>query len=249
VRSREIVVPEVGRFRVLDGVVTAVETADRADPVEVQACLDGRVSAVCWQQRRILPLHLAAVTLDEAAVGFAGPPGSGKSSVATALADRGHPLLCDDLAPVSYDETGWPTLGPTPSPLRIWGASARGLGWPTDDEHRIKPGVDKYAYDQPGRFAAGRARLGAVYVLVEHAGGEVLVDRLRGFAAFEVLFAGATYAAEYLDTPDDRAWHFTQVLRIADRVPVFTVRRPAGEIPLNRVADEIERHALVGTGV
>lgn len=248
-RVREIVVPAVATFRVVDGHQVRVDRVDGADPVEVRASWEGRVAAALWQQRRVLPLHVAAVSLGGSAIALAGPPGSGKSSVACALADRGHLLLADDLAPVTYDDLGRPTLEPTPSPMRIWGSSARQLGWATDDRHRIKEGIDKYAYALPERFARGPVRLGVVYVLVEHAHDQVLIDPVTGFAAFEVLFAGATYCAEYLDDPGDRAWHFTEAVRIARQVPVFTVRRPAGEIPLQRVIRDIERHAAAGTGV
>ena len=118
---------------------------------EVLASLDGRVTAALLQQRRTLPLHLAAVVLNGRAIGFAGPAGAGKSSLACALADRGHSLLTDDLGAVAYDG-GRPALHPGPAVMRIWGSSARQLGWPADDHHRVKAGVDKFAYELPDRF-------------------------------------------------------------------------------------------------
>jgi hypothetical protein len=243
VSGRETVVAGVATFAVgLDGRVR-VDDEVNAAPVDVQASLDGRVAAALLQQRRTLPLHLAAVVVEGRAVGFAGPPGAGKSGVACALADRGHPLLADDLAGVATHGEGRPTLEPGRRRMRIWGDSARQLGWPADDAHRIKAGVDKYVYALPHRFAEASAPLGAIYVLVEHPGDDLLVDQMTGFAKFEALFTAATYSREYLDTPEARAWHFREVMRLAQQVPMFTVRRPARELPLRRLAVELERHA------
>lgn len=242
-RSEEhtIVVPGVATFRVTDGRRVVVTRADDADPVEVEASLEGRVTAVLLQQRRILPLHLASVLIDGRAVGFVGPPGAGKSSLVCALADRGHRPLTDDLAPVTTDEAGRVVVHPRSPVLRIWGASARQLGWPTDESVRIKVGLDKFRYAVPDRFADEPARLDVVYVLVDHPVDQVLIDPVRGFTRFDVLLTGATYGRDYLDTPAARAWHVAEVMRIGEQISMFTVRRPV-DACLHDVASLLERH-------
>jgi hypothetical protein len=241
--EREIRVPGVATFRVSGGCRVTIDRVVGADPVEVEASLAGRVSAALLQQRRTLPLHLAAVAVGSRAVGFVGPPGSGKSSLACALGDRGHPLVTDDLGAVTDLAGGSPVLHPGPPVMRIWGPSARQLGWPTDDGHRIKQGVDKYAYEQPDRFADRPHRLGAVYVLLEDARADLQIVPVTGFAKFEAYFSGATYNREFLDDAAARAWHFETVCRIADQVPTFMLRVPAGGAALSKLATEVERHA------
>ncbi len=248
-QERTIRVPGVATFQVTGGSRVSISGADGADPVEVRASLEGRVTAALLQQRGTLPLHLAAVVVRDQAIGFVGPPGSGKSSLACAMAERGHALLTDDLAAVTTDVFDRLALHPGPTAMRIWGSSASQLGWPTDDEHRIKERIDKYAYDLPDRFTDGPKRLAAVYVLREHAGRAVLIDQVHGIEKFATYFVGATYNRELLDTPPARAWHFAQVCRIADQVPTFTLGRQGGELVLDRLAAAVERHAaslLVG---
>jgi hypothetical protein len=242
--EREIRVPGVATFTVTDGHRVTIARDDGAEPVDVQASLDGRVTAALLQQRRTLPLHLAAVVLDGRAVGFAGPPGAGKSSLAAALADRGHPLLTDDLGAVTYDEDGRPALHPGPPMVRIWGSSARALGWPTDDRHRIKAGADKYVYEPPGGFAHRPMRLAAVYVLLAQPGDLVPIEPVEGFQKFETYLTRATYNREFLDNPASRAWHFAEVCRIADQVRTFTLRVAAEGVSLTELATEVERHSL-----
>lgn len=242
-RARVIRVPGVADFTVTAGWQVDISRADGADEGEVQASLDGRVTAAQLHQRGTVPLHLAAVVLGGHAVGFAGPPAAGKSSLACALADRGHSLLTDDLAALRWDANGRPLLLPGPARMRIWGSSARALGWPTDDGSRVAAGADKYAYPLPERFARGPQRLGMVFVLVQHSGDDVRIDRLEGFSKFEAYFSGATYNRELLDIPQARAWHFAEVCQLADQVPTFMLGVPAGELPLDRLATAVEQHA------
>ena len=238
-QRRAIRVPGVGTFTVTDGTRIRVARVPGADPAEVAATLRGRATAALLQQRGTLPLHLSAVVVGGRAVGVAGPPGVGKSSLACAFAARGHRLVTDDLAAVGWTEQGRPAVHPGPTTMRVWGSTARQLGWPTDDDHRISPGLDKYAYDLADRFVSGPLRLGAVYVLVAGCVTGIEVHRLTGFAAFEAYFSGATYNREYLDTPDARAWHFAQASRIADQVPTFAVGVPSGDLPLAQLAAAI----------
>lgn len=52
--------------------------------------------ALCFQ-RGLLLLHASAVERDGLVHGFAGPAGAGKSTLAMALAERGHPFFADDV--------------------------------------------------------------------------------------------------------------------------------------------------------
>jgi hypothetical protein len=240
---REIEVRGVARFRVTGGTQVRITRAEGADPVEVRASLEGRVTAALLQQRGTLPLHLAAVVVGGQAIGFAGPPGSGQSSLACALADRGHHLLTDDLGAVSYDASGRPALHPGSPVMRIWGSSARQLGWPTDDRHRIKDHVDKYSYELADRFADGPKPLVAVYAFLHAPGARIQIRPMHGLERLTTYLVGATYSRELMDSPAARSWHFTQVCRIADLVPTFNLGRGPGDLQLETLAAEVERHA------
>jgi hypothetical protein len=241
--DRWIRVPGVADFRVTDGVRVDVARAPGAEEAEVLACVEGRATAAILQQRGTHPLHVAAVVIDGHAVGFVGPPGAGKSSIACALVDRGRDPLTDDLGAVAWDDRGRPVLVPGPPRLRVWGDSARQLGRPTDDALRVAPGADKYAYPMTTRMARRPHRLGAVYVLVPGPGSGPRVHAVRGIARFETYFTGATYGRDLVDTPQARAWLFEQVCRLATAVPTFALELPAGALVLADLADAVEAHA------
>ena len=238
-----------GRFVVRDGREIRVEPADTADPADVEAALWGTAMAVLLQQRGVLPLHVAAVTVRGQGIGFVGPPGIGKSSLACALAEHGHRLVTDDLGALTYDATGRPALHPGPPSVRIWGSTARRLDWPTDESHRLKAGIDKFAYDLQGRSVEGPRTLAAMYALTEAPVRDAMIRPMSGFEKFEVLHAGATYNREYLDTPELREWHFREVCRLAAQVPLFLIARPSGDWDLDDVASRVEQHwATIGEG-
>ncbi|WP_437880513.1 hypothetical protein [Pseudomonas sp. LRF_L74] len=82
---------------VAQGREVTVAATSGVSPGEIMTFLLGAALGLLCHQRRILPLHAAALQIGEAAVALVGEPGSGKSTTATALMQRGHSLLCDDI--------------------------------------------------------------------------------------------------------------------------------------------------------
>ena len=103
---------ENGSYRLLhwDGVdctvsadghhVRMTSSGSSADPDEFLA---GTVLALAWRLRGELCLHASAVSIGGRAVLFVGESGAGKSTIAAALAVRGHRVIADDLVVISAD--------------------------------------------------------------------------------------------------------------------------------------------------
>jgi hypothetical protein len=64
---------------------------------EVTSYLLGPVLGVLLRYRGVICLHASAVSINGRAVAFLGAPGAGKSTIAAALAQRGHLVLADDI--------------------------------------------------------------------------------------------------------------------------------------------------------
>lgn len=100
-------------FRLVKGLAFVVDPAGRAiwaewsEPTttdEITAFLVGRILAFVLHLRGHACLHASAIALNGGAVLFAGNPGMGKSSTAAAFAERGYPVLTDDVAAVRREE-------------------------------------------------------------------------------------------------------------------------------------------------
>jgi hypothetical protein len=69
----------------------------------VENQLFGGVFAFWLERRGTLAFHASAVVIDGVAVAFFAPGGGGKTTTASAMAAAGHPLLTEDLLPVTWD--------------------------------------------------------------------------------------------------------------------------------------------------
>ena len=143
-------------------------------------------------QRGLLPFHASAVAHGRDVHAFTGPSAAGKSTLAAALAARGHPFFADDLLildPASFDAGarcyGGKDLKLWPEALALAGAAGRG---PVRDA----AGFDK-VYAEPGRRSSRTAgRLVTLHVLRTGRGAFLEADpcrvqRLRGRRAMLAL--------------------------------------------------------------
>lgn len=87
----------------------------------------GPVLGLALRQRGVIALHASAVVVDGSAWGFVGEGGTGKSTLATAMARAGHPVVTDDLLALRKDAAGW-WAAPSHDHMRLWeGSPALGV--------------------------------------------------------------------------------------------------------------------------
>lgn len=97
-------VRDAGRYRVLDSRRVVVTPVPDAGDREIRLFLMGSALAALCYQRGLLLLHASVVRVGARTIALCGPAGSGKSSLAAALIDRGAAFVCDDLGP--FDGAG-----------------------------------------------------------------------------------------------------------------------------------------------
>jgi hypothetical protein len=157
-------------------------------------------------ERGDLSLHAAVVAADGRAVAFCGVSMRGKSTLAAELAARGHALLGDDSAVLSFDGDGflaWP--GPVGSRLRNPG------------ERMLR----RLVHHDAGTAQVAALPLAAVVVLGERQGAEPHLERMPAVRAATELYAHAPQAdgAAIART-------FGLAARLVERVPVFHATMP-----------------------
>ena len=159
--------PSGVRFLVEDGRTVRYETERGAQESDVRAFLLGDAWAVLGWQRGLLPLHASSVTRGRDLHAFVGDPGTGKSTLAAALARHGCALFTDDtllLDPASFD-AGTGPLGHGHGALRLCRWSMKLTGSRADRPLRDRPGYPKW-YAVPAASAPRRAaRLRTVHLL------------------------------------------------------------------------------------
>lgn len=137
-----------------------------------------------WLERRGTPtLHAAAVSISGRAIGFLASNMGGKTSLATSLMRKGHPLLTDDVLPLTMSR-GEVMAMPGYPRLRMWpGQAAHFLG-PVDSLSRVLPYLEKLwvpvAESSFGAFCSSPQPLACIYIPERR-------DRLEDFVCIEVL--------------------------------------------------------------
>jgi hypothetical protein len=234
---------------------------DRATLADTATYLLGPVLGFVLRLRGTTCLHASAVAMRDRAVAFLGPAGAGKSTTAAALAQRGHPVLSDDVCALR-DEGDAIWVQPGYPHLRLWPDSVSSLFGSPGALPRLTPadGIsawwDKRFLDLDGHgypFQREPLPLAAIYILGEHATGPG-APSVEPVPAREGLMAlvANTYT-NYLLDGEMRAREFGLLGRVVAHVPVRRVipHRDPARLPrlCELVVDDFEelpRQALVG---
>jgi len=192
-------------------------------PRAFETYLLGQVLSFALIARGLEPLHATAVVVGDAAIGFLGDSGRGKSTLGAAFVRAGHRLLTDDLL-VLRDDTGSVRAAAGPARLKLFRRPARRVlgrgvrGTPMNDRG------GKLVFPLGLRAARGDARLRVLYVLRPGHGRRVAIRALSPRRAFVELTRN-TFNACVLDAPR-LARQFDMAARVAASIPVKTLRYP-----------------------
>jgi hypothetical protein len=182
----------------------------------------GPVMGFILRRRGVTSLHASAVTISGHAVVFGGDAEAGKSTTAAALALRGVPVLCEDIAALKEEggifhvESGYPRIC-------LWPDSVQNLLGPQEALPRLTPAWEKCYLALDGvraKFEPRRQPLGVVY-LFAHRQAETKTSRIVELSPREALLelVQNTYM-NWLLKPAQRAVEFDVLTRLVSSVPV-----------------------------
>jgi hypothetical protein len=159
-------IPNVARFLLTAGCDIAVEPASDASKADVPIFLLGTVFGLLQHQRGRIVLHASAVSVNGQAVLFCGRTGAGKSTLAAALAQRGYPLISDDICAISTADHLRPAVHADGRKLKLWTRDIERLGLAERRGPRVRRAIDK-CYVEFGSGVAEPLTIAAIYSLQE----------------------------------------------------------------------------------
>jgi hypothetical protein len=194
----------------------------------------GIPALLCFRARGDLPLHAAAVDVDDGAVLLAAPRTFGKTTMAAAFHRAGHRVLSEDTSCVRLGPE--PAIVPGPAMLRVRRDVATRLELPRarrvgEDDDRVH-----YALREPGDCEPVPLR---AIVFLHEAADPAGLEPVEQPEAIRDLWA----LSFRLPTEQDAADSFTRVVDLAAAVPAFRLRR---QLDLDALDDHV---ALVVAGV
>lgn len=208
----------------------------------------GPVMGYVLRLRGITCLHASAVAFGDGAVAFAGHAGAGKSTLAAALAGRGHAVITEDVAAL-VPSGGDVEVEPAYPLVRLWPESVAALFGDAGALPLITPNWDKRFLalgEGAARFERRRLPLAAVCVLGGRSDAAARIERLEPARALMELVERA-YSANLLDRAM-RAREFEALSQLVRRVPVYGVTPAEGLDRLDalcELAESVGEHAPV----
>ena len=235
-------IPAVARYLITAGTKIIVDPAPAATDRNVRLYLLGSALGAILHQRQMLPLHANVIDFGGAAVAFMGHSGAGKSTLANWFHDRGLPILGDDVCVVRNDNHGHPVAEPGLPRIRLWGDALKASGRAVSDFEASFDDMDKYDVPILATHTREPVRLAAIYHLqAAQDDGPGEVRRLTGANAIQALVAN-TYRGGYLPLMGGVRRHLEQCVALAQRVPVFELRRRWGLDIFAAEAAQVEAH-------
>jgi hypothetical protein len=202
----------------------------------------GPILGLLLRMRGITCLHASALNVGGRAVLFAGEEGAGKSTIAAALARRGHPVISDDIS--ALEERGSEIVVIPSFPcLSLWPDSATMVFGPAKKLPEYSSNFEKGRLElqkEQLRFQDAPLKLGAVFLLGER-GGDSEAVLVEAVDARESLMALVVHSyANSLIGPEMRAREFALLGRIVGSIPVRGLRPAIGPQGLEELCRTIE---------
>ncbi len=226
--------PGLARVQVEHGEAQPALPAPGAGPAEARLIARTLPAAAAWVQRGWLVLHAAGVVTPDGAIALAGHSTAGKSVLAAALAQRGCPLLADEVLAIELNDSGAPPLAhPGDADVLLWRRAAERLGYDPATLAPARAGLERY-WLPPLPAADAPVPLARIYLLEVHGQPEVQVEWLRGRERALALMRHA-FNRRLAETPARRRQMLLRLAALPKRVGVARLRRPEAGWTLDAV--------------
>lgn len=187
--------------------------------------LYGPILGLLLRLRGALAFHASAVQAGGGAIGFAGPHGAGKSTLAAALGAAGCPVITDDVLHVRREDGRW-MAQPFASMLKLWPDGARLALGDCADLPQIAAGWNKRALSLGARIPAVSEALPVVALACfADAAAQPAVEPISPASAL-LRLAGNSSASHLLDR-ERRAAEFQMLSALVRDVRCVTLTPPA----------------------
>lgn len=211
-------------IHITDGKYITVELLPNADLQTVCMYLFGSGMGALIHQQGKTVIHGNTIQTKNGCIIFTGDSGAGKSTISTALYERGYPFLADDLAVVSENlevEPGIPRL-------KVWQDTADNLNINTQNLDRIRLLVDKYSYPIKKNICLTPQPIKAVFLLENHDINSFKIEEIKGIAKFNEL-QKHTYRKFYVKRMGYQQQFFELTSNLAKNVSLYKITRPANK--------------------
>ncbi len=222
----------IARYLVADGDRIVVDRAPASDEDSVRLFLLGSIFGALLHQRGLLPLHASAIETPRGAVLFAGPSGTGKSTLAAAFYRRGYRVIADEIC--ALDEIG---VRPAIPRLALWPDAIDELGLWSDAVRQVRPTIKKFHIPVEPWLSPAPLPVHAIYFLSITNKPDFAVSRVSGVGKLQVLI-DSTFRRQFIEGESANGY-MSRVTAAAGAIPISRLVRSSGR-SLRETADLLE---------
>jgi len=188
-------------------------------------CLSNAFAALL-HQRKIIPLHCAAVLDNDQLVMIFGDSGAGKSTTMAGLISKGFLPFSDDVCvPEKGGDNKWRFYSSYPM-MKFWKSTLEMKDLKLQSDRKIRSDMDKYGIYFHDQFCLESKNPMAIFILkktsdIEHP----ILSKINGIQLFQELDKNA-YRGEYLRATSLKREHFIFLSQLANQVVCFILQRP-----------------------
>lgn len=234
-------IPGIARFLLTAGRDVAIEREPQSDPADIPAFLAGTVLGILLHQRGQIVLHASAVEVNGKAILFGGRSGTGKSTLAAALAQRGLPLVTDDICAISIGADGVPMVAPDGRQLKLWTQAIDSLDLAARRGTRVRGRIEKFYVEPSGVFDRALP-LAAIYALREarppHAAGIEVPNAVDA----ALVLRRIAYRPQLVKRMGQHAGYFHAAATVASNAGVYYLTRPLNFALMPAVIAQLQQH-------
>ncbi|MDF1572511.1 MAG: hypothetical protein P1P82_12945 [Bacteroidales bacterium] len=225
----------VGSFRVQNGNSIIIEPSKSATEEEVRLFLLGSAIGALLQQLDLFTFHGSTVIKDDIAYVIGGKSGTGKSSLAATLLNKGFQLLADDIS-IIKNIKGIPMVYPGIPHLKLWADVMEALKLDIESYPKVRPQILKYRKPVLHKFSNSPHKLGSIVILNTKNTLDFEIEEIKGSKKFELLKEN-TYRYRFLEGLEKTNEHFHAVTLLAGSSNLFLIKRPGTPLQLFDLAD------------
>ena len=235
-----------GEWDIAGGSDIAIRPLAAADPAALRLYTLGTAWGVLGYQRGWAMLHASAVMGPRGAVLFCGPERAGKSTIAAAMAERGCPLVSDDLSRVVPGRADRPSaIYPSAVRHKLWSDAVDGLALSAREQSRDLVQEGKF-HLPTSRHVALEHPVPLVGIYALRFGEALAIERETGGDAARMLLAETAYRPQIVERMGRLAEQGVYAARIAAGVPIYRLTRPRDLAQVGSVCDAVRAHMEAG---
>ena len=234
---------DIASYCVTDGNKIEVELCDNADMKLMKIYVMCSCLGFIMIQKKMIAIHGGVIEMDDKAVIFTGDRGAGKSTLTTALRERGYKFISDDVARVKIDKVpyvmpGFPYQKLCESAMDKFGYDKEAFtSFMSDKEVKyIVPAMDEFVSEKRELVSIVKLTVGDV--------DEVTIEKLRGSEKLNNIIENI-YRGEYIKHLGKMdPIYFKQCVDIAKNINFYVVTRPKDKFTVDKQIELIEDKLL-----